>query len=151
MIGGGISGLAAAHRLVERSPACRPVLYERRSRLGGALWTKHEAGFQVEQGVDNFITTLPWGLDLCRRLGLENQLVQTNPEFRQTYVVTKRRLHKLPDGFLMMAPTRMWPLVTTPDPESAGKAALRIGVFSAPAPAGRGREHGRVRAPASGS
>jgi len=125
VIGGGISGLAAAHRLIELDPACQLALYERRPRLGGALWTKHEEGYQIEQGVDNFITTLPWGLDLCRRLGLEDQLVQTNPKFRQTYVVRRGRLHKLPDGFLMMAPTRIWPLVATPILSPLGK--LRCG------------------------
>ncbi len=132
VIGGGISGLAAAHRLIELDPACQLALYERRPRVGGALWTKHEEGYQIEQGVDNFITTLPWGLDLCRRLGLEDQLVQTNPKFRQTYVVRRGRLHKLPDGFLMMAPTRMWPLVTTPILSPLGKLRCGIEYFLPP-------------------
>jgi len=129
VIGGGISGLAAAHRLIELDPACQLALYERRPRLGGALWTKHEEGYQVEQGVDNFITTLPWGLDLCRRLGLEDQLVQTNPKLRKTYVVRNGRLHKLPDGFLMMAPTRMWPLVVTPILSPLGKLRCALEYF----------------------
>ena len=132
VVGGGISGLAAAHRLIELDPACQLTLYERRSRLGGALWTKHEEGYQVEQGVDNFITTLPWGLDLCRRLGLEDQLVQTNPKLRQTYVVRAGRLHKLPDGFLMMAPTRMWPLVVTPILSPLGKLRCGLEYFLPP-------------------
>jgi oxygen-dependent protoporphyrinogen oxidase len=132
VIGGGISGLAAAHRLTELNPACQLALYERRPRLGGALWTKHEEGYQVEQGVDNFITTLPWGLDLCRRLGLEDELVQTNPQFRKTYVVRNGRLHKLPDGFLMMAPTRMWPLVVTPILSPLGKLRCALEYFLPP-------------------
>ena len=132
VIGGGISGLAAAHRLVELDPACEPTLIESRSRLGGALWTIHEEGFQVEQGVDNFITTLPWGLDLCRRLGLEDRLVQTDPEYRQTFVVRAGRLHKLPDGFLMMAPTRMWPLVVTPILSPLGKLRCALEYFIPP-------------------
>jgi oxygen-dependent protoporphyrinogen oxidase len=93
------------------------------------LWTIHEQGFQVEQGVDNFITTLPWGLDLCRRLGLEDQLVQTNPDYRRTYVVRSGRLHLLPDGFLMMAPTRMWPLVVTPLLSPLGKLRCALEYF----------------------
>lgn len=129
VIGGGISGLAAAHRLVELDPSCRVTLLEGRSRLGGALWTIHEEGFQVEQGVDNFITTLPWGLDLCRRLGLEDQLVQTNPDYRQVFVVRAGRLHKLPDGFLMMAPTRIWPLVVTPILSPWGKLRCALEYF----------------------
>jgi len=132
VIGGGISGLAAAHRLVELDPACKLTLIESRPRLGGALWTIREEGFQVEQGVDNFITTLPWGLDLCRRLGLEDRLVQTNPKYRQTFVVRAGRLCKLPDGFLMMAPTRMWPLVVTPILSPLGKLRCALEYFIPP-------------------
>ncbi len=132
MVGGGISGLAAAHRLVELDPACDVVLLESRDRLGGALWTIHEEGFQVEQGVDNFITTLPWGVDLCRRLGIEDRLVQTNPECRQTFVVRGGRLCKLPDGFLMMAPTRLWPLALTPILSPLGKLRCALEYFIPP-------------------
>ncbi len=132
VIGGGISGLAAANRLVELNPAGRVVLFESRSRLGGALWTKHEEGFQVEQGVDNFITTLPWALDLCKRLGLEDELVQTSPDFRRTFVVRRGRLHKLPDGFLMMAPARLWPLALTPILSPLGKLRCALEYFLPP-------------------
>ncbi len=132
VIGGGISGLAAAHRLVELEPACEVVLFEKRDRIGGALWTEHEEGFQIEQGVDNFITTLPWGLDLCRRLGLSDQLVTTNPDYRRVFVVRRRRLCKLPDGFLMMAPTRMWPLAVTPILSPLGKLRCAMEYFLKP-------------------
>jgi protoporphyrinogen/coproporphyrinogen III oxidase len=114
IIGGGIAGLAAAHRLVELAPSCGLTLFEAATRLGGVLSTLHQDGYQVEQSADNFITTIPWGIDLCRRLGLADQLIQTNPDFRQTYVVRGGRLYKLPDGFLMMAPTQWWPLAVTP-------------------------------------
>lgn len=113
VIGGGIAGLAAAHRLVELDPGCSLTLFEASPRPGGVLSTLHADGFQVERSADNFITTIPWGLELCRRLGLENRLVQTNPAFRRTYVVYRGRLRLLPDGFLMMAPTRLWPLAVT--------------------------------------
>lgn len=114
VVGGGISGLAAAHRLLELDPSVELTLWESSSRLGGVLSTVHEEGYQVEQSADNFITTVPWGVDLCKRLGLGEQLVQTNPAHRRTHVLRAGRLHRLPDGFLMMAPTRMWPLAVTP-------------------------------------
>ena len=126
IIGGGISGLAAAHRLVELAPDVQIVLFEREGRLGGVLETVHEHGFQVETSADNFITTVPWGVDLCKRLGLGDALIQTNPAHRRTFVVRRGRLHKLPDGFLMMAPTRMWPLAVTPILSPMGK--LRAGL-----------------------
>ena len=132
VVGGGIAGLAAAHRLVEITPDCELALFERGSSLGGVLSTVHEAGFQVEQSADNFITTTPYALDLCRRLGLADQLVQTDPRYRQTYVVRRGKLHKLPDGFLMMAPTRMWPLALTPILSPMGKLRAGLEYFIPP-------------------
>ena len=132
VVGGGISGLAAAHRIVEIAPDVRVELWEKTDRTGGVLSTKTEQGYQVEESADNFITTVPWGLDLCRRLGLEDQLVQTNPKSRQTCVVHRNRLYKLPDGFLMMAPTQMWPLAVTPLLTPWGKARAAMEYFIPP-------------------
>jgi len=135
VIGGGISGLAAAHRLVELLPqeaTDELVLFERGERLGGVLLTVHEDDYQVEQSADNFITTFPWGLDLCKRLGLADELVQTTPRFRHTFVVRGRRLSKLPDGFMMMAPTRMWPMAVTPILSPLGKLRAALEYFLPP-------------------
>lgn len=132
MVGGGISGLSAAHRLTELDAACQLTLFESGPRLGGVLWTVHEDGYQVEQSADNFITTVPWGVELCKRLGLADQLVRTNPEYRQTYVIRRGRLYKLPDGFLMMAPTRMWPLALTPILSPLGKLRAGLEFFLPP-------------------
>jgi oxygen-dependent protoporphyrinogen oxidase len=121
IIGGGIAGLAAAHRLVELDPSSKITLFEASDRLGGVISTVHRDGFQVERSSDNFITTIPWGVDLCNRLGLAEQLIQTNPAYRRTFVVHAGRLYRLPEGFLMMAPTRMWPLAVTPLLSPLGK------------------------------
>jgi oxygen-dependent protoporphyrinogen oxidase len=132
VIGGGISGLAAAHRLIERDPACRITLLEAGSRLGGVISTVHADGFQVEQSADNFITTVPWGVSLCQRVGLAEELITTNPAHRHTFVVHKGRLCKLPDGFLMMAPTRLWPLALTPILSPLGKLRAALEYFIPP-------------------
>jgi oxygen-dependent protoporphyrinogen oxidase len=132
VIGGGIAGLASAHRLRELDPACELTLLEAGERLGGVLSTVHEDGFQIEQSADNFITTIPWGLDLCKRLGLGDQLVQTNPAHRHTFVVRRGRLCRLPDGFLMMAPTRLWPLALTPILSPLGKLRAALEWFIPP-------------------
>jgi oxygen-dependent protoporphyrinogen oxidase len=132
VIGGGISGLAAAHRLVELRPGCRLVLFEAAPRVGGVLDTVHEQGFQVEQSADNFITTVPWGVGLCRRIGMADELIQTNPEHRKTFVVRSGRLCHLPDGFLMMAPTRLWPLAVTPILSPLGKFRAALEYFIPP-------------------
>ena len=132
IVGGGISGLAAAHRLVELGAAGRLKLFEAGPRLGGVLSTVEQDGFQVEQSADNFITTIPWGIDLCKRLGLADNLVQTNPACRRTFVVRSGRLYKLPDGFLMMAPTRLWPLAVTPILSPWGKLRAAMEYFIPP-------------------
>ena len=121
VLGGGIAGLAAAHRLIELDPHGRLTLLEAGPRLGGVLSTVRRDGFEVEQSADNFITTIPWAVNLCARLGLTDQLVQTNPAYRRTFVVRGGRLYRLPDGFLMMAPTQMWPLAVTPILSPLGK------------------------------
>lgn len=132
VIGGGIAGLAAAHRLLELEPRTRVTVFEAGPRLGGVLSTIHAQGFQIEQSADNFITTVPWAVELCRRLGLADQLVPTNPAHRRTFVVHRGRLRRLPDGFLMMAPTRLWPLAITPILSPLGKLRAAVEYFIPP-------------------
>ena len=132
VIGGGIAGLAAAHRLGELDPAVNLTLLEAGPRLGGVLSTVRRDGFQVEQSADNFITTIPWAVELCKRLGLADQLVQTNAAYRRTFVVRSGRLYRLPDGFLMMAPTQLWPLAVTPILSPLGKLRAALEYFIPP-------------------
>ncbi len=117
VVGAGVSGLAAAHRLVElASSEGRPLdllVLEARSRVGGAILTRRRDGFLIEGGPDSFITQKPWGLALCRRLGLENELIPTNPDCRRTFVVRDGTLHPVPEGFLLLAPTRIMPMLAS--------------------------------------
>jgi len=121
VLGAGISGLSAAYRLHRLRSDVTLQVWDKRDRTGGVLATLHPQGYQIELSADNFITTVPWGLELCRELGLADELVQTNPKYRRTYVVRKNRLYLLPDGFLMMAPSKMWPLAVTPILSPFGK------------------------------
>jgi len=132
VVGAGISGLAAAHRIVELAPDCEIRLFDKQDRLGGVLSTVHENGYQIELSADNFITTQPWGLELVERLGMKDQLIQTNPACRRTFVMRKKRLHSLPDGFLMMAPTKMWPMAVTPVLSPMGKFRAGLEFFLPP-------------------
>ena len=124
VIGGGIAGLAAANRLRELDSASDVTLFEANGRLGGALWTERRDGFLVEQGADSFITNVPWGVGLCQRLGLANELVGTSQQGRRAFVVRRGRLCPLPDGFMLMAPSRIWPVMTTPILSPLGKLRL---------------------------
>jgi oxygen-dependent protoporphyrinogen oxidase len=124
VIGGGITGLAAAFRLVELDPTREIVLLEASDRLGGVLETVHRDGFLVERSADNFITNVPWGVELCQRVGLSDLLLPTNERLRAALVVRNGRLVRVPAGFSLMAPARAWPIVTTPILSPAGK--LRV-------------------------
>ena len=147
VIGGGISGLAAAHRFRELGPPVRLRSLRPVRGWGGVVSTVHRDGFQVEQSADNFITTVPWGLDLCQRLGLTGQLVQTNANCRRTFVVRRGRLHRLPDGFMMMAPTQLWPMAVTPILSPLGKLRAALEYFIPPRARRRRREHGPICPP----
>lgn len=117
VIGGGISGLAAAQRAVElsreRGLALELTLLEARERLGGTIATERATGFLVEAGPDSFLSEKPWALDLCRRLGLESRLVRTDDRYRKVFVWRGGRLHPLPDGFQLLAPSRLAPFVAS--------------------------------------
>ena len=115
IVGGGIAGLAAAHRLVElsreRELPLRFTLLEASDRLGGVINTEKRDGFLLELGPDSFISEKPWALALCRRIGLEPELIGTRDEHRATFVVRNGKLEPLPDGFMLLAPTKFGPLV----------------------------------------
>jgi oxygen-dependent protoporphyrinogen oxidase len=117
VVGGGITGLAAAHRAVElareRAIALELTLIEARERLGGTIATERADGFLVEAGPDSFLSEKPWALALCRRLGVESRLVRTDDRFRKVFVWHAGRLHPLPDGFQLLAPTRLGPFVAS--------------------------------------
>ena len=78
------------------------------------LWTDRFDGFTLEGGPDSFITNKPWAIDLCRRLGLADQLIETDPSHRRSFVVRNGRLVPVPEGFVLMAPHRLSPILTTP-------------------------------------
>jgi protoporphyrinogen/coproporphyrinogen III oxidase len=117
IIGGGISGLSAAYTLEEKRRGGVPVeyvLYESSSRLGGVLRTDHVAGCVVEAGPDSFITEKPWAADLCRSLGLGDQLIGSNDADRKTYILKRGRLVEMPDGLMFMVPTKILPTGLSP-------------------------------------
>ena len=132
IIGGGISGLAAAHRLREIAPHVQLALLESSDRLGGVIRTERVEGFCIEHGPDSLLTQVPWGLDLCRRIGLANDLTATNERKQGVYVVCRGRLRRLPAGLALMAPQRIWPLLTSATLSIRGKLRLAYEYFIPP-------------------
>lgn len=117
IIGGGISGLSAAFALEEKRRAGVAIdyaLFESSTRLGGVLVTDHVDGCLVEAGPDSFLTEKPWASDLCRQVGLGDQLIGSNDAARKTYILTKGKLTVMPDGLMFMVPTKILPTVFSP-------------------------------------
>ncbi|HKY49075.1 MAG TPA: protoporphyrinogen oxidase [Acidimicrobiia bacterium] len=113
VIGGGISGLTAAHRLVTAAAARRlnVTLIERAPRLGGKVVTEHTGGFLIEGGPDSFVTVKGSVLQLAGELGISDRVISSRPEHRGAYVWSRGRLHPIPDGLLLMAPSRLVPIL----------------------------------------
>ncbi len=115
IVGGGITGLAAAwriHQSFQRSH--RPLdlrLLESSSTSGGALQSIERDGFLMEMGADCFITEKPRGVELCKELGLESELISTRPGFRRSYILKGGKLHPIPEGFYLLGPSRYRPFL----------------------------------------
>ena len=121
IIGGGIAGLACALRIRENSPQLRLQLLEKSPKAGGLLQSERHGPFLVEAGPDSMVTDKREALDLSLRLGLEDELLQTNNKSRKVYVVHRGKLEALPFGFSFIAPTKMTPLLRSPILSTKGK------------------------------
>jgi oxygen-dependent protoporphyrinogen oxidase len=118
IIGGGMSGLSAAFTLEQlrrnNSVQLEYVLFESSAALGGVLFTERVDDCLVEAGPDSFLTEKPWAADLCRQLGLADQLIGSNDAERKTYILVNGRLIAMPDGLMFMVPTKVLPIVFSP-------------------------------------
>jgi oxygen-dependent protoporphyrinogen oxidase len=129
VIGGGIAGLAAAHRALELAPETEVLVLEGSSRVGGLLRTERtDDGFVIERGPDAILTEKPAALELAKKVGLEGQIVRTRPESRGAYVVSRGRLVRLPDGFSVVAPSDLGALLRSPVLSMRGKARAALEV-----------------------
>ena len=126
VVGGGISGLAAAYRLTRLAPAAAVTIVESDRRLGGKILTERRDGFVIEGGPDSFLSSKPGALELCRELGLEDRLRGTRDETRRTFVLRRGRLLEIPEGLSGLVPTRLGPLLRSPLFSLPGK--LRMGL-----------------------
>jgi oxygen-dependent protoporphyrinogen oxidase len=137
VVGAGISGLAAAHQLSTLDAALDITVFEASEKLGGVLQTEQVDGFRIELGPDSVLSRLPWGVDLLRRVGLADELINTSDSHQGVHVVCRGRLERVPEGLAVMAPQKIWPLVTTPILSWRGKFRLAAERFI---PARRSRD-----------
>jgi oxygen-dependent protoporphyrinogen oxidase len=101
VVGGGITGLAAAHELVGAGASV--TVLEADDRLGGKILTTDLAGRPVDCGPDMFLARVPWGIQLVRELGLGDELVQ--PTTGAAWVWARGRARRLPEGMVLGVPT----------------------------------------------
>ena len=116
IVGGGISGLSTAFFVLEEAEkhqlAIECTVVEKDVRWGGKILTNHLPNLLIEGGPDSFLTSKPWAMALCRTLGLEDQLIPTNPENNQTFSWCRGALRELPQGLLAFRPQRVDTLVS---------------------------------------
>lgn len=108
VIGGGISGLAAAHRLSNLGLSV--TLVEKSEQLGGKVTTEQVDGFLIEGGPDSFVAAKGTVIELATQLGIADRIISSRPEHLGSYVWSRGRIHRLPAGLLLMAPSRLGPL-----------------------------------------
>ncbi|MDB4614086.1 protoporphyrinogen oxidase [bacterium] len=110
VIGGGLTGLATAHRLLAIDSQLEVTVFEARQHCGGHIATQTQPGFLIERGADSFITNKPAAVELCRELGIEDQLIPTNDTFRRSLVLRNGRPTPVPSGFSLLTPTELGPI-----------------------------------------
>lgn len=141
VVGGGIVGLSAAWFLQEAQKQHeQPIQYtllEQSNRWGGKIKTERVQvldgeNFIVEGGPDSFITQKPWALQLARKLSLDDRLLPTNDDRRQTYVLNDGKPTPLPDGVLLIVPTKFMPFALSPLISVPGKLRMGLDLFIPP-------------------
>jgi len=136
IVGGGITGLATAYYLQQKARQIgRSLTYsliESAPTFGGKISTEVKDGFVIEGGPDSFITQKPAALQLCRELGLDDQLIGTNDAQRKVYVLEGGRLRPLPDGVMLVVPTKFTPFVLSPLISLPGKVRMGLDLVIPP-------------------
>ncbi len=122
IIGGGIAGLASAFkvkRAADLGHAVEFILVEKDPRLGGKILTEilpdpeGEGRFIVDGGPDCFLTEKPACHRIAKLIGIFDDELPTDDSRRKTWILSRGKLHALPDGVMMFAPTKFLPFVTT--------------------------------------
>lgn len=111
IIGGGITGLAAAHALERGRERCEVQLVEAGPHLGGNIRTIRHNGFIIDAGPESWVAAKPHAARLARAVGLGDELIGTRPDARRVYIVWQRKLHPVPEGLVSGVPTEVRPLV----------------------------------------
>ncbi len=133
IIGGGIAGLAAAVHLKAGAKAhgktVDVLLLEKNQRIGGKILTERIGDYLVEAGPDSFLPEKVWTVNLAKHLGLEQEMLASNDQFKGTFIYSGGRLHSLPEGVMLMVPTSFWPMAKSHLITWPGKLRMGMEVF----------------------
>ncbi|MFJ6560118.1 protoporphyrinogen oxidase [Streptomyces sp. NPDC091412] len=100
VIGAGIAGLAAAHRLLQRG--ARVTVLEAAERVGGKLLPGEIAGVRVDLGAESMLARRPEAVTLARETGLAGRLQP--PATASASLWTRGALRPMPKGHVMGVP-----------------------------------------------
>lgn len=102
IIGGGISGLSAAHAIErltrEVGIPAQVTIFEKEERTGGKVQSLREEGFLCEWGPNGFLDSKPMTLELCARLGISEKLLRSDDNARKRFIYATGQLHSLPEN-----------------------------------------------------
>lgn len=134
VIGGGITGLAAAHALCTKRSDLNVTLMERSDRLGGKILTEFVDGYTIEGGPDSFLSVKPRGVGLSRELGLEDRFIRPVEENAGSFVFSRGGLVPIPEGLTGLVPSRLGPMFRTPllSPAAKVRVAMELALRSKP-------------------
>lgn len=131
--GGGISGLSSAFYvnqfLGKNGIPAEITIVEEGNEPGGKIQTIRRDGFVIERGPDSFLARKLPMLELTRELGLEGELVGTNPAARKTFILHRGKLHPMPAGLVLGIPTQLMPFIQTGLVSPQGKARAAMDLF----------------------
>jgi oxygen-dependent protoporphyrinogen oxidase len=130
VIGAGISGLSAAYDLTRAGADC--IILEKQPRAGGVIETRVTDGCTLECGPDSFLSAKPAALALIKELGLEGEVIGSNDHQRVTYIWKHDALVALPEGVMMIVPSRVMPMVKTPLLSWSTKLRMGLEYFRKP-------------------
>jgi protoporphyrinogen/coproporphyrinogen III oxidase len=127
IVGGGISALACAVNLKEKGFDF--TVFEKEPSAGGKLFTERIGDLTVEGGPDSFLPEKFWSVQLIKKVGLAGDMLCSNDEFKGTFIYSGGRLHRLPEGVMLMVPTMIMPLVTSRLISWPGKIRMGLELF----------------------
>jgi protoporphyrinogen/coproporphyrinogen III oxidase len=132
IIGAGISGLSAAYYLAQKG--AHSIILDPRPRPGGVIETLRVGDFTIDTGPDSFLAAKPEALALIRELGLESDVISSNDYLRKTFIRKRGRMVEMPDGLMMVVPTKILPMALSPLLGWPTKVRMGLEFFRRPGP-----------------